>query len=101
MSQNNEEAPFEWSVRPYKESLPRTAIVIAVILAVGVLAYLMFKAVFWSVFSQPNTCAQMYLGGVWQNIPATGSGVKPQAFCGSGFYYTIADGFRQLVAGVR
>ena len=51
MSQNSAEVPLEWSVRPYEESLPRTAIVIAVIVAVGVLAYLMFKAVFWGVFS--------------------------------------------------
>jgi len=51
MSQNSEDAPLEWSVRPYKESIPRTVIVIAVILAVGILAYLMFKAVFWGVFS--------------------------------------------------
>jgi hypothetical protein len=51
MSQNDEDAPLEWSVRPYTESVVRTAIVIVVILGVGILAYLMFKAVFWGIFS--------------------------------------------------
>jgi preprotein translocase subunit SecE len=51
MSQNNGEAPLEWTVWPYKESARRTTLVIAAILAVGVLACLMFKAIFWGVFS--------------------------------------------------
>lgn len=48
---NSDQAPLEWSVRPFKESVRRTALVIAVIVAVGVLVGLMFKAAFWGIFS--------------------------------------------------
>ena len=55
MSQSSEEgqpvAPLEWSVRPFKESAVRSAIVIVVILAVGFLIFVAFKEPYLAVLS--------------------------------------------------
>jgi len=57
MSQNSGEGGegqgevLEWSVWPWKESGRRTAIVVAVIIGVGVLTWLLTRAVFWGVFA--------------------------------------------------
>ena len=51
MSQSDTEDRLEWSVWPWREKVGRTVLVIGVILVVGVVVALLFKAVFWGVFS--------------------------------------------------
>jgi hypothetical protein len=51
MSQSDTEDRLEWSVWPWREKVGRTVLVIGVILVVGVVVALLFKEVFWGVFS--------------------------------------------------
>jgi hypothetical protein len=51
MSQSDTEDRLEWSVWPWREKVGRTVLVIGAILVVGVVVALLFKAVFWGVFS--------------------------------------------------
>lgn len=44
-------ALLEWSVWPWKESVRRTAVVVAVIIGVGVAASFLLRAAFWGFFS--------------------------------------------------
>ncbi len=45
------EVPLEWSVRPFKENVRRSAIVVIVIGAIGFLVLVLFKDVFLAVLS--------------------------------------------------
>jgi hypothetical protein len=84
-SQSGSEASLEWSVRPFKESARRTAVVTAVILAVGALAYLMFKAVFWGVFSVAVLLASLHSYFTRTSYKLDAEGVTVKGSMGTAF----------------